>query len=124
MRKQHKTMIDALLDRRAKLRAHDEVALYDKQPDGARAVWFYHGNNIAWVNDSGEIVVTLCGYGTPSTRERLNALCSVVAPHVGFYQHAHEQYICYRGTDEHGNRWRMPEKIDDLTKAFVVGVKR
>lgn len=35
---------------------------------------FLHGNEIARVTDSG-IEITLAGWPTPTTRERLNAIC-------------------------------------------------
>lgn len=121
MRKLHDDMIHALLKGKSAKRANDWVALYNGQPDDARRVWFYHENDIAYVNSRGEVRVSLAGWGTASTRARLNALCSVVAPHLSFYQHKGDQYLCYTGTDEHGNRWHMPEKLDDLEKTILVG---
>lgn len=34
----------------------------------------YHGNEIARFYSNGEVMLTNCGYGTTSTRERLNAM--------------------------------------------------
>ena len=37
-----------------------------------------HGNRIMWKNDSGDICLSMCGWDTPTTRERLNALLYVL----------------------------------------------
>lgn len=122
MRKTHREMLDAFLARHPKLGGNDEVKLYHGgQPDDARVVWFYHEHDIALINGSNQVVVSLCGYGTASTRARLNAVCSVVAPHIYFTQIKGEQYMCYTGTDGEGNRWEIPEKITELSAPIVIG---
>ena len=53
---------------------------------------FLHGNRIAQREADGSIWVTMAGWGTVTTRERLNTLCKVLgAPH-GFFQRNHAQY--------------------------------
>ena len=37
-----------------------------------------HGNRIMWKNDSGDLCLSMCGWDTPTTRERLNALLEVL----------------------------------------------
>ena len=39
------------------------------------------------------VSVTLAGWGTPTTRERLNGLLEMLGSPVGFYQKNHEQYL-------------------------------
>lgn len=56
-------------------------------------VWEYHGNKIAYYQE-GELFVTLCNYGTVTTRERLNQLLtSLGSGRVGFAQRNKEQVI-------------------------------
>ena len=42
------------------------------ETDGV-SVWL-HGNRIAWRNQDNTISITLAGWGTPTTRERLNGI--------------------------------------------------
>ena len=55
----------------------------------------YHGNTIAYYlkDEPGTIFVSLAGWGTVSTRARLNEICraTCIASH-GFYQSKHIQY--------------------------------
>ena len=37
-----------------------------------------HGNRIMWKNGGGDICLSMCGWDTPTTRERLNALLEVL----------------------------------------------
>lgn len=56
----------------------------------------YHGNLIAAFDPNGSRMLTNCGYGTVSTRERLNAM----APdHVSFVQRDHAQQVRVRVGD-------------------------
>ncbi len=52
---------------------------------------YLHGSKIAWHGDDGEVKASMCGYGTPTTRSRLNCL----AGHIGggrFHQSKHTQH--------------------------------
>lgn len=58
------------------------------------SIW-YHGHRIAW-RETGtcNIVANMCGWGTVTTRDRLNAIVRAVAPWTGsFSQQDHEQYF-------------------------------
>ena len=55
------------------------------------AIWL-HGNRIAQREDDGAIWVTLAGWGSVTTRERLNTLCRVLEVDHGFCQRNHVQY--------------------------------
>ena len=61
-----------------------------------------HGNIIAkrGMMDT-QIQVTLAGWGTPTTRERVNGLLTEYGVSAGFYQRNHLQY--YGGTDHSAN---------------------
>lgn len=56
---------------------------------------YLHGNRIAWRNDDGSISLTLAGWPTVTTRERLNAICEV----FGYGRPFHQKY----GVQYHGN---------------------
>jgi hypothetical protein len=48
---------------------------------------FLHGHEIIKRDKSGLILFNLCGYGTPTTRERIKHICD-----VDVYQHKGKQY--------------------------------
>ena len=50
----------------------------------------YHGNLIAAFDPNGSLMLTNSGYGTVSTRERLNAMAPA---HVSFVQRDHAQQV-------------------------------
>jgi len=60
---------------------------------------FLHDNPIAWHEKDGTIAMTLAGWPTPTTRERLNGLCELAIGKRPFGQEHHDQrfngdYIC------------------------------
>ena len=55
-------------------------------------VWL-HGNKIAWRNQDNSLSVTLAGWGTPTTRERINGILDTFGIHYRVGQHKHEQII-------------------------------
>ena len=57
--------------------------------DGA-SLWL-HDNRIARHDDNG-ICMTMCGWGSPTTRERLNGICDMFVGHRHFHQKNHEQF--------------------------------
>lgn len=57
---------------------------------GGRINVLYHGNLIAAFDPDGSRMLTNCGYGTVSTRERLNAMAPA---HVSFVQRDHCQQV-------------------------------
>ena len=61
---------------------------------------YYHGNLIAWRNEDGTVFCTLAGWGTPTTRERLNALAQKLTGRGGFSQRKHVQYYNDQPIDE------------------------
>lgn len=54
-------------------------------------VWL-HGNRIAQRDEDGGVWVTMAGWGSVTTRERLNTLCHVLGVPHGFCQRNHVQY--------------------------------
>ena len=53
---------------------------------------YLHDNAIAQRNGR-DVRITLAGWGTVTTRERLNGLLNVIAPHLGAVQRNHQQFI-------------------------------
>jgi len=83
MRKETKEVMTAFLERRSCTRARTQT--------NGDAVTL-HGNKIAWREDDGSISMWLCGYGTVTTRERLNGLCELLIGKRPWHQKKHEQY--------------------------------
>ena len=52
-----------------------------------------HGNRIMWKNDSGDLCLSMCGWDTPTTRERLNALLYVLGSEDSLVQRDGEQWV-------------------------------
>ena len=54
---------------------------------------YLHGNVIAR-NRNGKMQLTLAGWPTMTTRERLNTLLSELNSNIRFYQRKHDQFAC------------------------------
>jgi hypothetical protein len=52
---------------------------------------YLHNNRIAW-HDSNGVSMTMCGWGSVTTRERLNGLCELLIGRRPYHQHKHEQF--------------------------------
>ena len=53
---------------------------------------FLHGNLIAWKIADGTIAANMAGWGSVTTRERLNGLCELMGLGRPFHQKQHVQY--------------------------------
>ena len=62
---------------------------------------FLHGNKIAWWEDDRSLRVTMAGWGTVTTRERLNGVMEFFNNTRPFHQKAGEQYMDDREIDPH-----------------------
>jgi len=56
---------------------------------------YLHDNLIAQRGADGSIWVTLAGWGTVTTRDRVNTLCHVLGSGVWFYQRDHVQRVSF-----------------------------
>jgi hypothetical protein len=75
---------------RALINGKQATSKNDKVKGG---VWEYHENKIAYYHN-GKLHVTLCDYGTVTTRERINQLLtSLGCGRVGFAQRKGKQVI-------------------------------
>lgn len=95
------------------------LAFYERKPakaartatDGETVT--LHGNNIAWRNADGSISLTMAGWATPTTRERLNAICEVLGYGRPFHQKAHVQYHNNTEITEHNTITYHPLRMAD-----------
>jgi hypothetical protein len=85
MRKITREIAEAFIDGRS-------LRIDNSETDGM-SLWL-HGNLIA--RKDGEcIVMTLAGWPTPTTRERLNGVCELVDGSRPFFQRDNEQFFDY-----------------------------
>jgi hypothetical protein len=84
MRKLTREIVSAFLNGNKKTKGNTST-------DG-QSIWL-HGNQIVETNQDGKIVINNCGWGTVTTRERLNGLLNEIAPHLGVVQRNFDQYI-------------------------------
>lgn len=54
---------------------------------------YLHGNRIAWRNKDGSISMTLAGWPSTTTRERLNGLCERVMGTRSWHQKNYKQFF-------------------------------
>lgn len=78
---------------------HRDNTSVSKASNGQMELWL-HGHLIAKQSATEGLLISLCGWPTPTTRERINGLLRTLGYKVGLYQEKHVQYI---GVDE------MPE---------------
>lgn len=82
MRKETKDVMSAFLEGKS-------CSRHRTRTDG-RGVYL-HGNLIAWREDNGGVSMCLAGWGSVTTRERLNGLCELLTGKRPWHQKAHEQ---------------------------------
>ena len=85
------------------------------------SVWL-HGHEIIRKFDDNSMRVSLCGWGTPTTRERLNGILSFAGFNAQFFQQNHEQFICVDGKTVHvdpsDTLWIKPDGDMNLVVRF------
>jgi len=68
------------------------TAFLERRASYSRSTWTdgrvvrLFGNRIAWRKDNGDICMTLAGWNTTTTRERLNGLCDLLYGTRPFHQ--------------------------------------
>jgi hypothetical protein len=83
MRKVTKTMAEAFLARKTRTVGNTTTNGTDL---------LLHGNRIAWHTPEGAIEATMAGWGSVTTRERLNGVCQFLGKCSQFGQSKFEQY--------------------------------
>ena len=86
-----------MLGRRSRRKVLNNTDLMQSARDGGCIVVLYHGNVIAQFFEDGSTVLTNCGYGTVSTRERLNGMAPAG---VGFVQRDYAQKVLVNQQDD------------------------
>jgi hypothetical protein len=76
--------------------ARGQAAKAARTETDGRTVWL-HGNRIAQREDDGSVWVTLAGWGTVTTRERLNGICQELGIPVRFCQRNYSQRVIISG---------------------------
>jgi hypothetical protein len=84
MRQTSNVVCKAFIERKAK-------KVNNTHTDGKELMLF--GNTIAWWDDEGNLLMTLAGWGTTTTRERLNTLCHMLKINGGFNQKNNVQFF-------------------------------
>jgi len=65
--------------------------------DHGRTIVLLHGNRIATIDYITRAAhLTLAGWPTPTTRDRLNGVCRAIKVHGEFCQRGHRQFFCGR----------------------------
>ena len=84
MPKESKIVVQAFLDGTSKKMKNTET-------DGKELRLF--GNGIAWHLSETNIGITMAGWGSVTTRDRLNTLFRIAGIDASVYQQNHDQYI-------------------------------
>lgn len=80
---------------------------------GKVELWF-HGGRIAWRDETGTVFLTLAGWASAATRERLNALCIELRhDERRFHQQDHMQYF---GCDPIHSNQVIPLNLGTLSR--------
>ena len=69
---------------------------------------YLHGNEIMRKNNKGKISFTLAGWGTTTTRERINGVLELLGSNMGVKQKNYDQCITINGKFKHWitcNEW-------------------
>lgn len=88
MRKESRIVIESFLNRKPKKMKNTEST-------GQELRLF--GNTIAWHVGDENIGITMAGWGSDTTRDRLNTLFRLAKISAGIFQRDHEQYISCEG---------------------------
>lgn len=69
---------------------------------------YLHGNEIMYKDDEGKMAFTLAGWGTPTTRERINGVLELLGSKMRVRQKDYDQCITINGEFSHfihPNEW-------------------
>jgi hypothetical protein len=69
----------------------DKRSISNTSTDGKRIL--LHGNTIASWNDDHHLEISMCGWGTPTTRERINTIFYVLGMPFKVFQKDHGQFL-------------------------------
>ena len=100
MRKISRLAARAFIEGREFHRDNTSVRIEQRTPEDSHPNrrLYLHGNLIAEYTNAKGLRITLAGWGTPTTRERLHTLLKEMGKDEGVWQHKFDQYY---GTDIH-----------------------
>ena len=104
-------------------RDNTSVEVYNHGPEDVWKYLFLHGNCIAKQNTSrfkGDLLITLAGWPTTTTRERLNGLLQTMSQPIRLYQHKYEQYLWNYETNK---KTKMPScwlSVNEVAQELAV----
>lgn len=99
MRKESTRIVDAFLSRKKAVGARTHT-------DGD--AMYLHGNKIAWHGENGKIHATMSGWGTKTTRDRLNTLVTRLGA---------KKFSQKKNVQHHGDMPISPEDVVDMNEA-------
>ena len=70
---------------------HEYKSVGNTMTDGSSL--YLHGHEIAWRLPNGDIEINMCGWGSVTTRERLNGLLRMMNSNLGISQSNYKQYL-------------------------------
>jgi hypothetical protein len=107
MRKVSKEIAKAFIDGKRKTIGNSHT--FTAMQHGGHGYVSLHGNKIAWwenshpnynLNNNIHLCFSMCGWDTPTTRERLNTLFSLLFRRdIKVFQKNHEQFLSLNGVD-------------------------
>ena len=107
MRKVSKEIAKAFIDGKRKTIGNTHT--FTDMQSGGHGYVSLHGNRIAYwennhpnynLNNNIHLCFSMCGWGTPTTRERLNTLFSLLFKRdIKLFQKNHEQFLFLNGVD-------------------------
>ena len=80
---------------------------------------YLHGNIIARKRGD-KIHLSLAGWPTMTTRERLNTLLYMLGSKMRFHQHEHEQYVWYIGRNNNTTRDWLPAQTINVRSWYLL----
>ena len=96
MRVIEKQMVNAAMAQKIKFRNNNTEVMTEA---GLTKV-LLHGNTIAEIDWAGKLIfISNCGWETPTTKSRLNALLGAVKPGTGLYQKKGQWYLYSDGKE-------------------------
>lgn len=65
--------------------------------------FYLHGHKIAWTDDNLDLWISMCGYGSVTTRDRINGILELAGSSYRVNQHNYVQQL---------RNWRTQETVD------------
>lgn len=77
---------------------------------------YLHGNRIAWKDENNDLWVSMCGWGSVTTRERLDGLFESIGSMLRIVQRDYAQYFIMLDDDDR----EANKRLIDTNKSYGV----